>query len=260
MPNDDLDYVPSIVPTRDSESQRSTSRSRADKSERRRSPGIQKQVSNEKGTGLLARLFLTISLLAAVLACAWAWQLQTQLQQANEHIANYAARIGDLEARLSDTDEGMNQNAAVQAKKAAQLETEVRKLWDNVWKESRDRFAKMEAAGASQGKSIKDLEGSLSSAESQLKEASADIAKLNSVAGDLARLMSSAKANQAEVERMADSLNRIELALARLDKRVAGNEEWVGSINAFRKQVNTSLGELQSSVRAMQTTPSAPPR
>jgi hypothetical protein len=36
---------------------------------------------------------------------------------------------------------------------------------------------------------------------------------------------------------------------------VAGNEEWVGSVNAFRKQVNTSLSELQNSVRSMQSAP-----
>ena len=67
--------------------------------------------------------------------------------------------------------------------------------------------------------------------------------------------MASAKSNQAEVERVADSLNRIDLALSKLDKRVAGNEEWVGSVNAFRKQVNTNLTELQATVRAIQATP-----
>lgn len=254
MPQDDLDYIPSIVPTRDGVPQRSNSTSRSSKGDRRTS-NTSKQPPNVVGTGLLARLFIAISLIVAALACGWAWQLQTQLAQANDHIENYAARIGDLEARLSDTDEGMNQNAEVQAKKAAQLEAEVRKLWDNVWKETKDRLGKLEAASASQDKSVKGMEGSLSTTQSQLKEATADIAKLNSVAGDLSRLMSSAKANQAEVERVADSLNRIELALAKLDKRVAGNEEWVGSVNAFRKQVNTNLAELQATVRAIQATP-----
>ena len=251
MQHDDLDHIPSIVPTRDGVPQRTLSKPSADRGERGRSPGPQKQSSSVGSTGFLARLVIAISLIVAVLACVWAWRLQTQLQQANEHIANYATRIGDLEARLSDTDEGMNQSAAVQAAKIAKLETEVRKVWDSV-KETRDRLGKLDVAGASQAKNIKGLEGSLSTAQSQLKAASDDIAKLNSVAGDLARLISSAKANQAEVERVADSLNRIDLALAKLDKRVAGNEEWVGSVNAFRKQVNTSLGELQSSVRAMQ--------
>jgi len=255
MPHDDLDYIPSIVPTRDGVPQRSNSAPRPSKGERNRNPNNPKQSPNAGGTGLLARVFIAISLVAAVLACAWAWRLQTQLLQSNERIANYAARIGDLEARLSDTDEGMNQNAEVQAKKAAQLETEVRKLWDNVWKETKDRLGKLESVSASQGKSVKGMEGSLSTTQSQMKAASTDIAELKSVAGDLARLMSSAKASQAEVERVADSLNRIDLALAKLDKRVAGNEEWVGSVNAFRKQVNASLAELQATVRAMQSPP-----
>jgi chromosome segregation ATPase len=255
MPHDDLDYIPSIVPTRDGVPQRSSSTPRPSKGERNRSPNTPQQSPNAGGTGLIARVFITISLVAAVMACAWAWQLQTQLLQANEHIANYAARIGDLEARLSDTDEGMNQNAEVQAAKVAKLETEVRKIWDSVWKEAKDRLGKLESASASQLKSVKGMEGSLATTQAQLKVASDDIAKLNSVAGDLARLMSSAKASQAEVERVADSLNRIELALAKLDKRVAGNEEWVGSVNAFRKQINASLAELQATVRAMQTSP-----
>lgn len=255
MPHDDLDHIPSIVPTRDGVPQRSGSRSGASKGERSRSPNVQKQSSSTGGSGPLARLFIAISLVAAGAACAWAWQLHTQLQEVNDQMANYASRIGDLEARLSDTDEGMNQNAAVQALKVAELEKEVRKLWDNVWKESRERLGKLEAASTSQGKSIKGMEGSLSASQSQLKEASGDIDKLKSVAGDLARLMSSAKANQAEVERVADTLNRIDLALAKLDKRVAGNEEWVGSVNAFRKQVNASLGELQATIRAMQASP-----
>jgi chromosome segregation ATPase len=103
------------------------------------------------------------------------------------------------------------------------------------------------------------VQGSLSTTQSQLKQASgdvdeltADIAELKSIAGDLSRLMTSAKANQAEVERVADNLNHINLALAKLEKRVAGNEEWVASINAFRAQVNTSLGELQAAARAQQ--------
>ncbi len=204
---------------------------------------------------MLSRLVTVGALVTAVVACVWAWQLESQLQQAGDQMSSYAERIGDLEARLSDTDEGMNQNAAVQAVKLAELETEVRKLWDNVWKQSRERLSKLEAASTGQGKDIKGMEGSLASVRSQIKEVSGDIAKLKSVGGDLARLMSSARANQSEVERVADSLNRINLALAKLDKRVAGNEEWVVAVNAFRRQVNTSLSELQARVRTLQANP-----
>jgi len=252
MAHDDLDHIPSIVPTRDTVPQRTPAGARSGTGDRRRKSNRPQRTERTGGTGLLSRVLIVISFFVAALACVWSWQLQRNLQNANDQLANYAERIRDLEARLSDTDEGMNQSAAVQAVKIAELDTEVRKLWDNVWKESKERLGKLEAASASQGKSIKSVEGSLSSTQSQVKTTSDELAKLKTVAGDLARLMTSAKANQAEVERVADSLNRIELSLARLEKRVAGNEEWVASINAFRKQVNTSLSELQTTVRSMQ--------
>ena len=59
------------------------------------------------------------------------------------------------------------------------------------------------------------------------------------------------------MERVADTLNRINLDLSKLSKRVEANEEWVGSINAFRRQVNANLSELQSAVRSMQAGPGA---
>jgi len=252
MPHDDLDHIPSIVPTREGGSQ-SSARGVA---ERRRSPAAKTREPSRGQSGTLSRLAAGVALIAGGLAFAWAWQLQNQLDQAEGLLQSYATRIGDLEARLSDTDEGMNQNAAVQAVKIAELDSEVRKLWDNVWKQTKERLSELEAASAAQGKSIKGVESSLASNRTGLQEAKADLAQLKSVGGDLARLMSSAKASQAEVERVADSLNRIELSLARLEKRVAGNEEWVGSVNAFRRQVNSSLGELQAVVRALQANPS----
>ena len=258
MPHDDLEHIPSIVPTRDSEPHRTSSKTRAGKGKGgggTRRPAAPKPAAASGGSGLLARLFITVSLVVAAVACAWAWQLQQQLQQATLQMEDYATRIGDLEARLSDTDEGVSQNAAVQAVKIGELESEVRKLWDNVWKQTKSRLSKLEADNTSQGKKLASAEKSLSTVQSQLKSSSGDIAKLKGVAGDLSRLMSSAKTNQAEVERVADALNRINLDLAKLSKRVQSNEESVNSINAFRKQVNASLTSLETTVRVIQARP-----
>lgn len=252
MPNDDIDHIPAIVPAREGPPQRS---SRQGAGERRRSAASRTQTPTPGGSGTLSRLLGGLALIAGGLAFAWAWQLQNQLDLAQGELQGYESRIGDLEARLSDTDEGMTQSAAVQAVKIAELESEVRKLWDNVWQQTKERLTKLESASTAQGKSIKGMDSSLASAKAQLNEANAELAKLRSVGGDLARLMGSAKTSQAEVERIADSLNRIELSMNRLEKRVAGNEEWVDSVNAFRRQVNTSLAELQDTVRSLQATP-----
>jgi chromosome segregation ATPase len=254
MTHDDLDHIPAIVPTRDGAPQRSSSKTRAGKGGAAKRPGPAVPSSKPAGAGLLARLFITIGLVVAAVACAWAWQLQLELQQAREQMANYASRIGHLEDRLSDTDEGMTQSAAVQSVKLSELDKEVRKLWDSR-KKSKKILEKLEASTGSHDKSIKGLQGTVSGVESQLESASGDITKLKSVAGDLSRLMSSAKANQAEVERVADTLNRINLDLSKLEKRVQGNEEWVGSVNAFRKQVNASLSDLQARLQSLQAAP-----
>ncbi len=254
MSDDDLDHIPSIVPTREGGPSRAPSRPRAGAAQR---PASQKKpAASGGGAGPLARILITLSLVVAAIACAWAWQLQGELALAEEKIVDYDKRIGDLEARLSDTDEGMNQNAELQAAKIRELDSEVRKLWDNVWKQASERLAKLENSSSVQGKKLDTTASNLATAQGQIKAASGDIAKLNSVAGDLERIIASGKVNQAEVERVADSINQVNLDLAKLNKRVQGNEEWIKSINAFRKQVNASLVELQAALRSQsKTTP-----
>lgn len=252
MPTDDLDNIPSIVPSREG----APTRKSGNKASGRGGASRQGPAPVQRaGAGWLARFFITVALVVAAVACAWAWQLQNELRTSDQRAASYAARIADLEARLSDTDEGMNQNAAVQAVKISELESEVRKLWDNVWKKTKARLAALESTSKKQQGNMKLVQGTLSEVEKELAAASAEVSKLKSVSGDMARLMTGAKTNQAEVERVADSLNRINLQLNKLEKRVQGNEEWVGSINAFRKQVNASLSELQSSVQMIRNTP-----
>jgi chromosome segregation ATPase len=255
MSHDDLDHIPPIVPTRDGDYQGKTTSTDPGGVAGNRLTSNSSQPAAMSASHFWARLTAIAALVAASVACVWGWQLQGQLQLANGQMASYASRIADLEARLSDTDEGMNQNAAVQAVKVASLETEVRKLWDNVWKQSKQRLGKLETLTEAQGTRIKGLDIALASAELQLTAVSGDAAKLKSVADDLARVMSSASLTQTEVERVADSLNRIDLAVAKLDKRVAANQEAVSSIDAFRKQVNGSLSQLRSTLRTKQATP-----
>ncbi|MFC1578873.1 hypothetical protein ACFL3Y_00600 [Pseudomonadota bacterium] len=258
MSNDDLDHIPSIVPTRDPVSPRPAGGGRGAKKAGPKNTGPAKGGSGGSGAGPLARLLLTVALVVAGVACAWAWQLQQALEANRVQAEDYARRIQDLEARLSDTDEGMNQNAQLQATKIRELDSEVRKLWDNVWKQADDRLTKLENDNAIQGKKITATAASVTTLEKQVKDAAGDIAKLKSVAGNIERLIASGKANQAEVERVADSISRVNLDLAKLNKRVQGNEEWIQSINAFRKQINANIVELQAAMRAQSKPPATP--
>jgi len=257
MPQDDIDDIPSIVPTRDAEHHRPADAARSARGKtagKRRAPAGP-PTGGGGGSGVLVRLLLLVALVGAAVACGWAWQLQGQLAQAGQEMEAYARRIGDLEDRLSDTDEGMSQNAAVQAAKIRELDSEVRKLWDNVWKKTKERLAALEASSTKQGKQLATTATSVASSEARLETMSQDLAKLKSVAGDLERLMASARTNQAEVERVADTLNRIDLDISKLNNRVTGSEESIKSIDAFRRQMMSSLTDLQAAVRILQAEP-----
>ena len=203
--------------------------------------------------GLISGIGLFVALLIAISACAWSWQLQEKLTQAGHVLERYEKRIGDLEDRLSDTDEGMSQNAAVQAAKIRELDSEVRKLWDNVWKSTKERLGKLEASAKRADGAVAANAQTVKTTQADLGKALQDIARLQKVSGDLERSAASARSSQAEVERVADALNAIDLELAKLSKRVGGNEEWIKSINAFRQSTNASISQLQSQLRAMQT-------
>jgi len=248
MSDDDVTPIPSIVASRDGgpASARNSKRGNPKKKAPRGGGAA-------GGSGLLARLVMTVALVVAVVACAWAWQLQQQLGAAEIQMTDYASRISDLEDRLSDTDEGMSQNAALQAAKIRELDTEVRKLWDNVWKKSKQRLAALENTDRKQASKNADYQKRLDSADNKLQSVAVDVSKLKSIAAELKTITDNARRNQAEVERVADDINRLNLEYARLAKRVGSNDEAIGAIDAFRGQINGEISNIQATLRMLQT-------
>jgi hypothetical protein len=53
------------------------------------------------------------------------------------------------------------------------------------------------------------------------------------------------------VERLADGLNKSNLERAALRKQVESNAEWIESINAFRRQVNANISQLEAEMAAI---------
>ena len=259
--NDDFDPIQSIVPKRDNDASFAASRGgkaapgkSGGRSGANRGAPLDRRSSNGGGAGIWARLFITFALVVAAIACAWAWQLQEDLRLAGKTTDGYEKRIAALEDLLSDTDETVNRSGAAMSAQIKMIDTEVRKLWD-ARKSSNASISKLEKSSKTYGAKLVGMGKVDKDSLAQLKTLNTDMVKLKSVAGDLERLMISARANQEDVERVADTLNRMSANYAKLDKRVASNEEWVGSINAFRRQISTTITQLQSSVRALQAVP-----
>jgi chromosome segregation ATPase len=163
-------------------------------------------------------------------------------------------RVADLEALLSDTDETVNKSAAAMGAQLRLLDTEVRKLWD-ARKISNGKLTKLEKTAVTQEKQITNLNNKTTTQAEQLATAQSELAALTKVAGDLERLAASAQRAQTDVERLADGLNKSNLERSALRKQVESNAEWIESINAFRRQVNANIAELEADVAAL----SAPP-
>ena len=79
----------------------------------------------------------------------------------------------------------------------------------------------------------------------------ADLTELQALSADIERLAGSARQIQNDVERLADDVNRANLERASIGNRVTANEEWVESINGFRKQVNANVSQLRADIRQL---------
>lgn len=204
---------------------------------------------------MVPALIAVLALLAALGSAFWAWQLQQKLGQANVMMERYAQRITDLEDRLSDTDEGLSQNTQAMAVKIKELYSEVDKLWASAWRRNQAAIEELQKSSASRGNQLTAAEKSLASTQEQMKQAMADLSRLKNVAGDLERLMSNARANQAAVDKATATLNQMNTQLSGLAKKVDSQDQWLQSIDAFRRQVNGSLADLQATVRNLQGAP-----
>ena len=197
------------------------------------------------GLGLLGRLTLTVALVAAAVGCAWAWQLQVALDASQSDARMLATRVADLEALLSDTDESVEKSAAALGAQLNVVDKETRRLEQR----RREMDVRLEKVEKNTGSALTRV-GKL---EPLVSEQGKTVATLKSVADDLDRLAKTAKDSQANMERLADNVNKANLERAALNKRVASNEEWIEAINAFRKQVNANISRLETEIRAAQS-------
>ncbi len=237
MTGDELTDLPSFAANRD-EAVSSASR--------RAIP--QRVVKSPRGIGLIARLTVTIAFASAAVACAWAWQLQILLDELKVDQISTQTRVKDLEALLSNTDETVNKSSAALSAQLRLLDTEVRKLWD-ARKVNNAKMIELDKLTTLHNNALDEITIKTVSQGEQIEQLKLELSTLIKVSGDLERVMVGARQAQTELERLADGINRANLELAGLRKQVQSNSEWIDSINAFRRQVNMSISDLEAKVR-----------
>ena len=251
--DDHIGHVPKMTPAHDEIA--SFQRTQA-KGALAASLGEVPDVGGGGGSASMAtKSILTAVVLVLLATAAWAGFLHQKLQLAEKSIQNYELRIGDLERRLMVTDESMGESSAAMKVKVREMDSEIRKLWDNVWKKSKQKFAEQDALLKKHSASIAASDTFIASAKQQMTKRDDVVAGLSQQLKKTQQLHSQVAENQLmlnqqekSLELVADKSNRVSADVGKLDRRVKGTEEWVESINGFRRQVNRDLGALKQTV------------
>lgn len=204
-------------------------------------------------------LLLALCLLAVVGLGAWNYSLHEQLQAAESLLTDAGARLYRLEQRLSITDESMNQSSDVMDVRLKELDTEVRKLWDNVWKRAKQQLVQhdkeiksLKSQVEKQAKLDAGFKATLAETTLAVDALESEVNNSSRLEGQLTKLGVHSEVQDESIMEMADSVAAMEKATERMEKRIAGAEEWVDSFNGYRTQMNRKILDLQGSIKALQ--------
>lgn len=173
-------------------------------------------------------------------------------------------RIATLEARLSEAGESMDQSSATIGLRLKELTDKTNELWEQMDKLWASAWRRNQSEIANLRDDIKDINkqsASFKSSVSALQAAVKGVPELERRVAELGALQAQIDNAVASVSGIAGKVSSLEANVARsagsqkdFEKRIAANEQWVESINAYRKQVNRRLEELQNMVSPATTT------
>lgn len=198
-------------------------------------------------------LFMLTLLIVALAAAAY--YLFDQLTIAQGDLKQAQQRLEVLEQRLSSADESLEENSVTTAVKLKELDFEIRKLWDNVWKKQKQELAEHDAQLAKNEKRLAAIESRHRSLDAKLKNAlqgyDADREAMASMSGKLDRVIAQSEVNRKtllEVNKQLTAGGSLDARVKAVERRVQQSEEWLDSVNAFRKQVNRDIEALRQTV------------
>ena len=238
MSRDDLTEIPSFAARRDEA---------VDSAPRNAIPSRSRETAGLSGA---SQFFLTLSFIAVCALSAYAWYSYQLIGELTADQSRTGQQVQSLENLLTDTDETVTKSAAAMGAQLNLLDSEVRKLWD-ARKVANRKVSNLEKADKSTEATLQTLKDNGFRQKKTLDALTADLRELQTLSADIERLAGSARQIQSDVERLADDVNRANLERASLGNRVTANEEWVASINGFRKQVNTNVNQLRADIRQL---------
>lgn len=249
--NDGLGGVPKITPSRDeiASFQRDKGRSMASRL------GEVPDVQSSAGSSTTTKAILAFATLAVLAALAWSMILHKKLAVAEQAIGRYEQRISGLEKQLYVTDESMSESSVAMKVKIREMDSEIRKLWDNVWKKNKETLAAHNKKLGQHDSFIAATKKQLSNNETVVKELTEQLASSRQMLVTVNSNQQRIASQESIIEGSSDKVNRLSSDMVKLNSRVKETESWVDSINGFRRQVNRDISELKSKLGASPGSP-----
>jgi chromosome segregation ATPase len=204
-------------------------------------------------------LLVLLCLLAVAALGGWTYLLNEQLQSSRLQLMAASDRLQKLEGRLSVTDESASQSSVALQVKIKEMDGEIRKLWDNVWKRAKQDLAQhgkdiasLQAALKTQAEFDQQIKTELSETALAVEVIEEQLEASTQLAAQLSTVQEQLAARQQALTDIQDTADSLSATNDDLKKRVAGTEEWVDSFNGYRTQMNRKLLDLQGSIKALQ--------
>lgn len=238
--NDPLPEVPEIVPDRDDLATYHRQKQAKPKTRERAVENGGASI-DKKSTGVLTYIFGVI----AIAAVGWAGYLNMQLLAATD-------RVTALEDRLSSTDESVNQSSVALQVKIKDLDAALTQLRDESLKKMKAQIDQQGAQIASLDKSAKNAQSAIAATDSRLAEQGKTVdgarAQIDKLAAGIEANKQKNDQQQASIDALSGKVKAVGDSQVKLDSRLSNNEEWVDSINTFRKQMNREIVNIKQQI------------
>lgn len=188
----------------------------------------------------------------AALALGWAGALQYQLSRAASDLDAWQMRVVDLEKRLSVTDESSTQSLAALQVKVKEQEEAVTRLRDDSFKRAKATLDQHSTQLAALDQTLKTTQATSAktaqAADDQRKLIDAAKGQLDQLAPTVELSKRRLEEQQAAIESVTEKGRSTSSVVEKLNLRMSTTEEWVQSINNFRKQTNREIVDIKQQI------------
>lgn len=245
--NEPVSDIPQLVPDRDELV--SYQRHKQNKPKAKDHDDAEDSDSARSGGGNVLLYIVGIVALAAAGAAGY---LYTQLTSAQE-------RVAALEQRLSSTDESVNQSSGALQVKINEINETLATVRDETLKKYKAQIDQQAAQITALDKTAKNTQSALSNTDKSIGEQNKTLESLRADINKLPPLVEQTKQKvdqqQASIDSLSNKIKAISDAQTKLDARLSNNEEWVDSINTFRKQMNREIVNIKQQIAGGKPTP-----